>query len=304
MSNYSSSVSSSSLATPIKQPINRFPRLFDKQHPEELLGEWLKAFTISFNQQLPDSSLDKIESIHRDLYYCTIQTINTWIKNQQDINEKTSLKFIYYEDQKYKLDRDRNYILIRRITVRQTEIISLCRFHENKDGLYLAVNSYILGQLQWLKLIFHNLVLLFLFQSSLPLIGFIAAFNGFLGFLSMIIILFFPLLYAYWIWGGVVKGMRQGESFFRALRQRFPKKISDNSFDIDDTLIFLKNLFPLITNAMKQAFNKNGLQIKELNDYLDEISKNIQDQNFSINTGGGNIIGSIFGGNNSRIYNE
>lgn len=119
--------------------------------------------------------------------------------------------------------------------------------------------------------------------------------------MSLIIFLYIPLIYAYWIWGDVVKGMRQGDNFLRALRQRFPKRISDNSFDIDDTLIFLKQLLPLITSATKQAFEKNDLQIKELEDYLDEISKNIQQQSFSINTGGGSIIGAIFGGRDNKI---
>lgn len=300
MSNHSIFVSESSSLTAQEQLINRFPRFLDKEHPEELLGQWLSAFTISLNQQLPDDSLDKIEAINRDLYNCSIQTVNAWIKTQTDINEKTILKFIDYEDQKYKSDRDRKYILVRRVTVRKTEVVALCRFHKSKDSLYLAVDCYILGNLQWVKLIFHNVVLLFLFISSLTLIG---LFNGFLGFLSWIIFLFIPLLYTNWIWGGVIKGIRQGDDFFRALRQRFPKRISDNSFDIDDTLIFLKKLFPLITNATKQAFKKNDLQIKELDDYLDEISKNTKNQGLSINMGGGSIFGSIFGGQNNKISN-
>jgi hypothetical protein len=303
MSNYPTSASEYSLSKPIEQAINRFPRLFDKEHPEELLGRWLKYQVISLNQQLPEDSQDKIQSIYNDLYYCTIKTVNSWIKDQQPrIHETTILKYIAYQDQKYQLtDRERHYILVRRITVRQTEIVSLCRFHKSNDSLYIGVDSFALGKLQWISLILHNLILLFLFQGSMSIIGFIASINGSLGFLSLIIFLFIPLIYAYWIWGDVVKGIRQGDNFLRALRQRFPKRISDNSFDIDDTLIFLKQILPLIINATKQAFEKNGLQIKELEDYLDEISKNIQQQSFSINTGGGNIIGAIFGGRDNKI---
>ncbi len=301
MNNYSSS--ESSLLKPIKQPINRFPRLFDKEHPEELLGRWLSNCTISYNQQLPEDNQEKIESIYRDLYFCTIQTVNSWIQSQERINEKTSLRYISYEDEKYQSDRERNYIIVRRITVRQTEIVSLCRFFKSNDGLYIGVDYYILGKLKWLTVIFHNLVLLFLLQSSLIPIASVAAFNGFLGFLSMIIFLFIPMLYAYWIWGDVIKGMRQGENFLRALRQRFPKRISDNSFDIDDTSNFLKKLTPLITSSIKEALKKNGIETKEIIDYLDEISNKSMEQNFSVNTGGGNIIGSIFGGRNGRIIN-
>jgi hypothetical protein len=119
--------------------------------------------------------------------------------------------------------------------------------------------------------------------------------------LGTILALIIPALYAYWIWGDVIKGIRQGDSFLRALRQRFPKRISNNSFDVDDSLIFLKVILPLIINSTKKAFVKNNLQIKELEDYLDEISKNIQQQSFSINTGGGSIFGAIFGGQNNKI---
>jgi hypothetical protein len=165
------------------------------------------------------------------------------------VTEITSLKLVCYKDKKYHQDRERLYILIRRITVRQTEIVALCRFHKNEDSLYIAVESYALGGLKLSNLVFHNLLLLFLFQTALG----IGASSGF------IIVLFLPLLYAYWIWGAVIKGLRQGETFFRALRQRFPRKISDNSFDIDDTLIFLKNLLPLITKVTKETFLKNDV---------------------------------------------
>jgi len=176
MSNYPTSATESSLSKPIRQPINRFPSLFDKEHPEELLGRWLKYQVISFNQQLPENSQDKIQPIYNDLYYCTIKRVNSWIEDQKNtrINETTILKYIAYLDQKYQLvDRERHYILVRRITVRQTEIVSLCRFHKSNDSLYIGVDSFVLGKLQWISLILHNLLLLFLFQGSISIIGFI-----------------------------------------------------------------------------------------------------------------------------------
>ncbi len=86
------------------------------------------------------------------------------------------------------------------------------------------------------------------------------------------------------------------------LKINFPRKLTDNSFDVDDTLIFLKSLLPLIIISLRKTLKKHNLLEKDLADKLTEAIANIE--TISINTGGGGIFSSNFGRLNNVFNNK
>lgn len=300
------------LSTLVTRVINR-SRFFDIQHPEERLGVWVKNGFISLTYPIPQDIIENPNlNLYSDLYIKTIEALNSWCEKEKTIKsgEKTFLDYVSYEDKEYRRkDKYRGYILVKRITVRRTEIVSLCRFYQNINSIYVRVDSYILGEIDFIKIFYLYGIISFLLVKYLitPIIIalftviFIGFFNQSLALFIFILILGVVLLLSRWIWGYIIKGKQKEDDFYTTLRRCLPNKISDNSFDFDDSTIFLKTVLPLITDAIKDALKENGLENKEIEDYLNEISKNLKNPSFSINTGGGDILGSIFGGSNNRM---
>ncbi|MBW4635288.1 MAG: FHA domain-containing protein [Iphinoe sp. HA4291-MV1] len=274
----------------IEKFINR--GFFDREHPEELRGYFLRGFSISNNQDVDWENQSKLTQVRHDLYEEIYKTLVDFKKHDSYLEEKLYFRIVKYIDYKYQIsDRERLYIEIVLDTIRNTKISTLCRFFINGNNLYIAADSYALGRLKKRNLIFQTIILLILIPSLPGLFAF------------FIVPGIIALWYLYSVWIKFIRTLFQGESFMYALRINFQNKISNNSFDLDDTSIFLKSLFPLIIESLKKILKKHNMLSKQLEEYLEEISKNIGGQTINIDTGGGGIFGSIFGSANSKVNN-
>ncbi len=270
--------------------VNRHP--FDREHPEDFRGFWLKDFNVSKNQEFDLKHLEKLNDVRLNLYKDLDRVLKEFTVNDTYLENKLHFRNLKYIDARLKnQDRDRLYIEIVFNTVRNTKITTLCRFFVHGNNLYIGIDSYILGRLKKRKLIIQFFIL-WLLGPLLPYLFGLFIIPGLLA-----------SLYLYIIWVGFIRALLQGESFMYALRVNFPKDISVNSFDLDDSSMYLKSLLPLVLEALKRTLKEHNMLEKEMNEYLEEISKKIIGQTINVNTGGGGIVGSILGSVSSKVSN-
>lgn len=176
------------------QGINR--GFFDKEHPEVNLGEWMRKFSISYLSNLKEEQTNKIDVITQDLYTITYDNLVKFISNT---NENAVVQIVKYKDKQVPNDKERLYILIKRKTIRKTEITTLCRFYKSNNRIYIGLDSYALGKLNWFMFIGLNLLwLIILIPTLFALLGLIIADLGTLlyGLQSFSIGLLFTTLFS------------------------------------------------------------------------------------------------------------
>jgi len=66
--------------------------------------------------------------------------------------------------------------------------------------------------------------------------------------------------------------------------------------------MYLKSIFPLIIDSVRAALDTNDLLKEDIVDKLDKFLETGQ-QVINVDTGGGNILGSILGGKSNKINN-
>jgi len=245
------------------QYINRF--LFDKKHPEENLGIWFQSVSGStiFPTTIEDES--KINNFIESLYSNLYQKLETTLK-KDELNIK--IEAILFIDKRVSFDKKRLYLIIKNRSIRKTEITTLCRFYKSGNRIYIAIDSYGLGQIKWVPFLINVFIFLTTFLLTLPLLGIPAILLGLL------------------MWKNIVKGLKQGETFERSVRQTYPKAINNNSFDHDDVSMYLKSLLPLIYDSIGETFKEYNIDISE------ELQKIVQ-----------NIVINNVTGNNNRVGN-
>lgn len=259
------------------QSINR--GFFDKEHPEVNLGKWWSGYARYDLYDLKTDEVEKADEIIQDLYLITYENIERFIANT---NENTKVQIIKYKDKQVPNDKERLYILIKNRTIRKTETTTLCRFYKSSNQVYIGIDSYVLGRLNWFSFIGLNLLFLcILIPTLFILLGLIIADLGLLlyalgnfdigtlfvtifSFISKILLSLPAVFVGIWIWGDIIKGLNQGESLERAIRQRFHKRGKFNSFDLDDITMYLKTFYPLVIDSAEQAFRKNGIEREDI----------------------------------------
>lgn len=298
-----------------KFSINR--GFFDKTHPAELLGASLDEWEFKLNYDLDEiQTLDeeKIASLRESIYQEIITCLEAGKVDNSHINRFT-YQIINYVDSKYgHLDRERMYLRIDRETVRSTLVTVMARVYKHGKYIYIGVDSYAIGPLRLWSAIFHGFLLIFFFLpiGLTALTSILGGFGAFLsrlaspaaaigGLASGIVLGFIFFLYIRLFWIKFIKAIFQREDFLSALRQSFNRPIAYNSFDVDDVLMFLKILFPLVTESIRKSFQEYGIDLKDDKDYLKEIAERSVSGEITINTGGGGIFGSIFGGSNNSV---
>lgn len=267
-----------------KQEINR--GFFDKSDPIEGIGIPLTSVSISRSYFIDPIYRDKLSNIKDELNIEIIKMIN--IGRIGD----TNAQLIDYYDMQYKAkDNARRYLVVEHETIRGTLLTTLSRFYFLGDSFYIALDSYFLGPIHWTKFIIQILVSLIVL--SIP------------NFLDLHwVFLIFPFLYLYSTWINVIRSIVQGVRWETAIRQKFNKSTSNSSFDLDDAMIHLKSVLPLILESVKNVFEKNGLEISGLEDEIHKINQqviNFSDNSTQVSTGGGNVVGSAIGGAFHRI---
>lgn len=264
---------------------------FDREHPAESIGFLVRGFSISLNEAVGLEEREKLKATRNDLYNEIYKKLTKLENIDNYLARNTKFKTIKYIDTKYgERDKERLYLVIQLKTIRNTRITTLCRFFVHGNNLYLAVDSYALGTLKVSQLIWQSIIALILIPS-LPMLFAFFVIPGILA-----------LVYLYKVWIDVIRSLVQKEPLLEALRQKFNNNVSNNSFDEDDTLMYLKSIFPLIINSVSVALEKNGLLKEGIAEKLDKFLETGQ-QVINIDTGGGNVLGSIFGGKSNQINN-
>jgi hypothetical protein len=94
------------------------------------------------------------------------------------------------------------------------------------------------------------------------------------------------------LWLNTVRNTRHEGNLLLGLRQSFNQILNVRSFNIDDILMTLKSVLPLILSSIREVFEKHDLPVKS----LDEFAATIQTINNIQNVyGSGNAVAGAGG---------
>jgi len=307
-----------SIFQPKKKSINT-PGI-GKKSPAQYIGVILSNFSISHYLFIPPSGSGSIESlndlrknvksIRTKLYERIINQLSDLISlSDQEEGVRTTYYFEEYEDYwlrfNNKPDRQRWVLRIVRITPRNTIISTLCRFYTSDTNIYIGIDSYFLGKIRVLSIVFHSLLLLFFLPSFL--LGSLGVIGAFLfspksaeftiTFAWGILNLLTGGPYLYFSWFPVVKALLDGESFMAALKSRFHDKMFRNIFDEDDVLTYLRSVLPLTLEQLTVVLKEHGIDNEDVFKKLDELIEVTKNKEMTFNNSG-SIFGLQLGNNN------
>lgn len=274
---------------------------FDRQDPTEGIGEILIPF--SFSNIYDDVEKDaKLSEICTELYEKVLAKLKSG-----DLGKDIEFKLVGYKDAKQGEREDaRRYVVITRETNRKTRITILARFLPYGNKLYVGVDSFVLGGIDWQRVLlvlaitvapflcYAFSVLPAIVQSIIQsLVESISAFgigntqdvpSSFLPTMLMVIQItcccVLPWLFValVFLWRDTIKNLRQEGNPILALRQSFNKILNTRSFNIDDILMTVKSVLPLILSSVREVFEKHDISVKSLDEFVATIQtiNNIQ----------------------------
>jgi hypothetical protein len=282
---------------------------FDRQDPTEGIGELIIPFSFSSIYDEVDKD-SKLSEICAELYDKVLAKLKSG-----DLGKDVQVDVIDYKDAKQGgKESPRKYLAITRETNRKTRITILARFLPYGNKLYVGVDSFVLGNTNWLKII--GTIALTLLPFICYLFTFLPAiiqnmvssltnpFGGggqssdfgqtFLLILQYTCCCVFPwLIFAVmFFWLNTVRNFRHEGNLLLGLRQSFNQILNIRSFNIDDILMTLKSVLPLILSSIREVFEKHDLPVKS----LDEFAASIQTINNIQNVyGSGNAVAGAGG---------
>lgn len=274
---------------------------FDRQDPTEGIGELLISF--SFSNIYDDVEKDtKLPEICAELYEKVLAKLKSG-----DLGKDIEFKLLDYKDAKQgKKEDPRRYVVITRETNRKTRITILARFLPYGNKLYVSVDSFVLGGINWQRVLWILAItiapfLCYIF-SVLPAIAqsiiqsVVESINAyglgntqdvpssFLPTMAVIIQitcccvlpwLFFAFVF---LWRDTIKNLRHEGNPILALRQSFNKIFNTRSFNVDDILMTVKSVLPLILGSIREVFEKHDVSVKTLDEFAARLQtiNNIQ----------------------------
>lgn len=87
-----------------------------------------------------------------------------------------------------------------------------------------------------------------------------------------------------------LKNLFSGDFPSIALRKQFPGELGVGSFDDDDVIAFFKTNLDLTLTAISDVLERHGIDTRALRTIIQNL------QTINVNTGGGEIVGAVFGG--------
>ena len=159
----------------------------------------------------------------------------------------------------------RKYLLVTRDTIHGNRTTVFMRFLEYGDNLYLGLDVYSLGRINWLWFSGRVLLTLIMFPFIWALI---------------------PALVIGFLWWKIVWRMLYERKIWLALRQEHPGKIGIGPFDYDDVVMFSKSTLHLAVMAIRDVFDEEGLPIESLDYFIQQINTG---DSYSFDTGGGSL---------------
>lgn len=255
---------------------------FDRQDPTEGIGQLIIPF--SFSNIYDDVDKDsKIGEICDELYEKVLAKLNSG-----ELGKDMRFEIYDYKDARQgDKESARRYLVITRETKRKTRITILARFLRYGNKLYVGVDSFILGDTNWLQIIgFTALTILpfscYIFTLVPAVIQNILASldpfgNSSSGSAGSIFL--FALQYTFccilpWLiftvvslWLNSIRNFRHEGDLLLALRQSFNQILNSRSFNTDDILMTLKSVLPLILSSIREVFQKHNIPVKSLDEF-------------------------------------
>ena len=96
----------------------------------------------------------------------------------------------------------------------------------------------------------------------------------------------------------LIRNIVAGDSVWIAVRKQFPGAMNTGSFDHDDVAAFLKTNVALTLGTVAKVLERHGVETETLR----QIVQNLHVTN--IHTGGGGIIGAVFGGSGNSAVGQ
>ena len=282
---------------------------FDRQDPTEGIGELIIPF--SFSSIYDEVNTDnKLSEICTELYDKVLEKLNSG-----DLGKDIHVNVIEYKDANQGgKESPRKYLAITRETRRKTRITIFARFLPYGNKLYVGVDSFVLGNINWLKVVgaviatllpFVCYPLTFLPAAIRSMAASLNPFGGggyqsdsfgqtFLLILQYTCCCIFPwlILAVMFLWLNTIRNFRHEGNLLLGLRQGFNQILNTRSFNIDDILMTLKSVLPLVLGSVREVFERHNLPVKS----LDEFAATIQNINNIQNVyGSGNAVAGAGG---------
>jgi hypothetical protein len=296
MSYTSETTTSSSSVSDIKV-FNR--DILDIRDPLEFAGARQHNFCIA---QTYEVDKEQLPNVCNELYSHVLEKLRV------ESVGKVSVKINKYLDANLQeKEGPRPYIVISYETSRSTRCNMFIRFLPFGDNLYIGVDSYVLGSLNWWDIILRLILtliplgIIYVYLSItrfINLLQFPSRSSGDSG-MGVFFCLIPLLLFILFLWIDTIRAVRHHGDLQLALRQTSNLLPSDQSFDNDDVLAFLKSSLLLIVFSIRDVFQKYDIPIRSLDE---TIVQNIN-HSVSISSQGGliSIVGSIIGGKGNKV---
>ena len=257
--------------------VETFNQTWAAKDPAEFLGRYLGDFAVNFTIRLPADVRFRGERLREAIYTETEQRLFAG-----EVGPVVH-SVIDYSDSKVPREPPRRYIRVQLNTARDSQVTTLFRCFVSGAHLYVAADSYRLGRINVTAVVIRAtmslLALLFTLTTTLLL--------GPLPWLGLLALLWF-------FWGDVLRASRQG-GLSNGLRTVYPRPFAYSSFDIDDSFMFLKALLPMIIQVLKDVGPRHGMDLKSMEDLLEELGKKVATQTVNV-TNNGSMAGVAIGG--------
>jgi hypothetical protein len=193
--------------------------------------------------------------------------------------QEARVRLLQYSKSTFTQSDTRKYLLITRDTIQGNRTTVFLRFLEFGNNLYVGLDVYSLGRINWFPFLMRILVTLFL----LPFTVFII-----------------PALPIVVLWWKIVWRMNYEKKPWLALRQEHPGKIGLGPFDSDDVIMFSKSTVHLAVTTVRDVFGEVGLPVDSLDEFIVSINNLSIDNSTTIDARGATISHSAIGiGNKS-----
>lgn len=264
---------------PHSQPVKRSFRrsLLDLKDPFESAGRQMWNFTFSGSYDLDGQPPEPVaEEIRERLYK---QLLDGNLADAQ-------LQVVDFDDASRVEESARRFVVTSTNTRRHTLVTVNTYLRAYGDHLYFSVRSYILPPLSIWKLMM-SVSLTYVLLSGASYVASVGWMLG-LGFGGSY--LFVMLAIIAFVFRKLIRNLLAGDPVLTALRKQFPKRFDWGTFNDDDVTAFLKTNLHLTLRTIASVLDAHGIETGGLR----AIVQNLQTVN--VNTGGGSIMGAVFGG--------
>jgi hypothetical protein len=271
--------------------ISKVVRLYNDKDPTDNSGTELPHFSL---YQVYPVGRDKVELIIHNLYEKVFDKIA-----KGGLGDAKAVLVKYSSGYAQRIE-ERVYIVVSRETRRNTQAKIFMRFHHYGDQLYVGIDSYVLGQINWTPIFWRLLIsTIVLGFSTLPAMAMIPAMAMGMSSSSRIFdVLFYGLLFsgAFLLvcWFPVIRRFLENpeKSISFACRQAFPGSLNIGSFNTDDVMMFLKSTLSIGAFAVRDVLKDEGLSTETLDGFIQNITVSNVFQG-SVGAVAGNIQGNL-----------